>query len=876
MASKKKATQPEELMLVNDVPGEETRIAILENGHLEELFVERMSTATSVGNVYRGRVTNVEAAIQAAFVDFGHAQRGFLHISDLHPRYFPDGDAKENVGRKTARRDRPPIQDALKKGDEIVVQVLKEGIGTKGPTLTSYISIPGRMMVMMPHMDRVGVTRRVEDEDERREMRKILDTLDLPDNFGFILRTAGMGKSKAELKRDVAYLTRLWKMMDRRGETVGTPCELYTESDVLIRTIRDVLRPTIKAIVVDSESAYERCNAFLKVIAPRSAPKVILYRRALPLFHAYGLERQIELIRASEVPLPSGGRLVIEQTEALVAIDVNSGRSRSARDSETNAFKTNMEAADEICRQLRLRDMGGLIIHDLIDMRHASHRKTVEDRYTENLKRDRARTTILKISEFGILEMTRQRMRPGIRSGSFVECSTCRGHGEIMGADLVAADIVRHVGYLLHHDDVARVEIVVSPKVASVLLSARRRHLNAIEERLGKGLDVRVSEAIAIDRVDYYAYDRRNSDLDLNKLSSKSAPTIDELENDPDEMESSGGQGRSRRRRRRRGSAPAADATAVALSGELAKELEEIDRQEEAEAKEAAKKKKTRSRRSSSQKPTDSEPAEPIKPVRLYVLAKELGNTAKDIIGKFNELEEDARGDLELKSHMSMVTGDQVKIIKSWFNPEPAEDEEEAKPRRRRRRRGGRGRRGRGRGGAEDNQSASNDEAETRTDSAAAEGDSSEESQEDSAPRKKRRSRRRRGKSTDGDESVSANPEEQVDSDSRESSEEQSQGTTKKRRRRRRRRSGGSGSTSGSSEVQQNAEGDAGSMEPKPAKKAARKTSKKKTTVSKSDGDSVENPPASEEAKPKPRRRLYGSRRGISAIDTQSRAEDRE
>ena len=444
-----------------------------------------------------------------------------------------------------------------------------------------------------------------------------------------------------------------------------------------------------------------------------------------------------------------------------------------------------------------------------------------------------------------------------------------------MGADLVAADIVRHVGYLLHHDDVARVEIVVSPKVASVLLSARRRHLNAIEERLGKGLDVRVSEAIAIDRVDYYAYDRRNSDLDLNKLSSKSAPTIDELENDPDEMESSGGQGRSRRRRRRRGSAPAADATAVALSGELAKELEEIDRQEEAEAKEAAKKKKTRSRRSSSQKPTDSEPAEPIKPVRLYVLAKELGNTAKDIIGKFNELEEDARGDLELKSHMSMVTGDQVKIIKSWFNPEPAEDEEEAKPRRRRRRRGGRGRRGRGRwcGGQSIRfERRGRDQDRFRCRGGRLVGGVPE----DSAPRKKRRSRRRRGKSTDGDESVSANPEEQVDSDSRESSEEQSQGTTKKRRRRRRRRSGGSGSTSESSEVQQNAEGDAGSMEPKPAKKAARKTSKKKTTVSKSDGDSVENPPASEEAKPKPRRRLYGSRRGISAIDTQSRAEDRE
>tara|TARA_B100001059_G_scaffold236793_1_gene290431 strand:- start:7462 stop:10095 length:2634 start_codon:yes stop_codon:yes gene_type:complete len=877
VASTKKATQPEELMLVNDVPGEETRIAILENGHLEELFVERISTATSVGNVYRGRVTNVEAAIQAAFVDFGHAQRGFLHISDLHPRYFPDGDAKENVGRKTARRDRPPIQDALKKGDEIIVQVLKEGIGTKGPTLTSYISIPGRMMVMMPHMDRVGVTRRVEDEDERREMRKILDTLDLPDNFGFILRTAGMGKSKAELKRDVAYLTRLWKMMDRRGEAVGTPCELYTESDVLIRTIRDVLRPAIKAIIVDSESAYERCNAFLKVIAPRSAPKVILYKRSLPLFHAYGLERQIELIRSNEVPLPSGGQIVMEQTEALVAIDVNSGRSRSARDSETNAFRTNMEAADEICRQLRLRDMGGLIIHDLIDMRHASHRKTVEDRYSENLKRDRARTTILKISEFGILEMTRQRMRPGIRSGSFVECPTCRGHGEIMGADLVAADIVRHVGYLLNNDQVARVEIVVSPKVASVLLSTRRRHLNSIEERLNKSLDVRVSEAIAVDRVDYYAYDRRNSDLDLGKLSSNSAPTIDELENDPDELDPSGGQGRSRRRRRRRGGAPAADATAVALSGELAKELEEIDRQEEEEAKEAAAKKKTRSRQSSRSKPKESEPVEPVKPVRLYVLAKELGVTAKEIIAKFNEMDEESQGDLELKSHMSMVTGEQVGIITRWFKPE--EEEEESKPRRRRRRRGGRGRRGRGRGSSEENQTEGSDDSghseDSEVESTSDEESSQETSSEDSPPRKKRRSRRRRSKASGGDEPSSTTVEESVDSGSSPAEEEQP-GTTKKRRRRRRRRSSGSSAGTESNDVQQGSEDSSASTEPKPSKKTAKKSRKKTSASPKAETKPSDASSSTDEPKAKPRRRLYGSRRGISPVDTSSRVEERD
>ncbi|MBT7351965.1 MAG: S1 RNA-binding domain-containing protein, partial [Phycisphaerae bacterium] len=271
MAHKKTTKQDAsqgEIMLVNDVPGEECRIAIVRDGRLEDLFTERAATATSVGNIYKGRVSNVESAIQAAFIDYGQTQNGFLHISDLHPRYFPGGEQSEKVGRKTARHDRPPIQRALKRGDEILVQVLKEGIGTKGPTLTSYLSMPGRLMVMMPYMDKVGVTRRVEDEDERKAMRKVLDSLDLPDDFGFILRTAGMGQTKRELNRDVAYLTRMWKVMEKRISKTGVPAELYTESDLVLRTVRDVLRPEIKAIIVDNENAYNRVKAFLSVIAP--------------------------------------------------------------------------------------------------------------------------------------------------------------------------------------------------------------------------------------------------------------------------------------------------------------------------------------------------------------------------------------------------------------------------------------------------------------------------------------------------------------------------------------------------------------------------------------------------------------------------------
>ncbi|MGY8757386.1 MAG: ribonuclease E/G, partial [Phycisphaerales bacterium] len=305
-----------EIMIVNDDPGVETRIAILENGRLEELYTERINSATGVGNIYKGRVTNVESSIQAAFIEYGGSQSGFLHVTDLHPKHFPGATTSERVGKKIAKHNRPPIQKCLKRGDEILVQVLKEGIGTKGPTLTGYLSIPGRLSVMMPYMDKVGVSRKIEDETERKAMRKVLDSINLPEGFGFILRTAGMGKNKLDIKRDIAYLIRLWKMIEKRITTVGAPCQLYNESDLLVRTIRDVLRPSIGAIVVDSTSAYDRINTFLKIAAPRASRKVIHYRENAPIFHAFDIERQIEEVHSREVVLPSGGRLVIDQTEA--------------------------------------------------------------------------------------------------------------------------------------------------------------------------------------------------------------------------------------------------------------------------------------------------------------------------------------------------------------------------------------------------------------------------------------------------------------------------------------------------------------------------------------------------------------------------------
>ena len=693
--AKSKNTQnaTSEIMVVNDVPGEECRIAILSDGHLDELYAERTTTATSVGNIYKGRVTNVEPAIQAAFIDYGQSRSGFLHISDLHPRYFPGGGRTERVGKKIPRRERPPIQEALKRGDELLVQVLKEGVGTKGPTLTSYLSIPGRLLVMMPEMDRVGVSRKVEDPERRREMRDTLDSLDLPEGFGFILRTAGFGKGKTELNRDVAYLTRLWKVMAHRIEHVGAPCELYTESDLLIRTIRDILRTSISAIIVDSESAHQRASAFLGVVAPRSAPKLLRYRQASPIFHAFDIERQIELIHSREVPLPSGGKLVIDQTEALVAIDVNSGRSRSARDSETNAFQTNREAADEICRQLRLRDLGGLVIHDLIDMHMMRHRREIEERFRENAKRDRAKSTMLRISEFGILEMTRQRMRPSLRKTHFMECPTCTGRGEIKAPESVGGDTLRQIGYLLQFDRVHRVEAACSSRVATVLLSAKRRQLVAMEDASGKRIDVRISDSIAIDRVDLYAYDERNADIDIDKLPSLTPPTLAQLEKAQDAAEPASedkSTKKKRKRRRRRGAGPA-DATAIALAGGFEVEAESTTEPDAAAAEDddsvagARKKRKKRGRRGGRRKSSEAkkavdestaleaEPTDDVQPIRVHVLARQLGVQSRAILDHCRD-----DGVSDLKNHMSSIPAQAVARIRGAFATDAAEADVDA------------------------------------------------------------------------------------------------------------------------------------------------------------------------------------------------------
>jgi len=565
--SRSKPAAKPQVMIVNDTT-DECRIGILEENVLQAYFAERTATATHVGNIYKGRVLNIEPAIQAAFVDFGEGASGFLHISDLHPKYFPGKERTERVGKKIPRRERPLIQDALKKGQEITVQVIKEGIGSKGPTLTSYISIPGRLLVMMPDMGRVGVSRKVEDEDERRSMRRMLDSLELPEGFGFIMRTAGYERSHSELKRDAAYLTRLWEAMQARTAKTSGPCALYTEGDLLIRTIRDSGDPCMKGIVVDSVSAFDRATQYLDVVAPAHAPAVYYYDRPIPIFSAFGIEEQVELIHQREVPLPSGGALVIDQTEAMVAIDVNSGRSRSARDSETNAYQTNIEAVREICRQLRLRDLGGLIVNDLIDMRMSKHRKDIEARIEEELKRDRAKATHLPISEFGMVEMTRQRMRPSIRKTHYIDCPHCAGTGEVRMPDVVAADALRRISLLFAYLAVKRVHLTVTSRVAGELLSVRRRALQELEEKFGKQVEVTIDDHLRADQFKAAAFDERNHALELDRLPRPPRPLLADLYTEiPEYVDDEDTDERVKRRRRRRRKPAPADANAILLAG---------------------------------------------------------------------------------------------------------------------------------------------------------------------------------------------------------------------------------------------------------------------------------------------------------------------
>lgn len=497
-------------MIINVAPQEECRIAIMENGKLQEIYLERASAENYVGNIYKGVVTNVEPSIQAAFVDFGQNKNGFLHISDLHPQYFPDGAGQtENVGRKMPRRNRPPIQRCLRRGQQLLVEVTKEGIGTKGPTLTTYLSIPGRFLVMMPGMRQLGVSRKIEDDEARRKLRSQLAELDLPDDIGFIARTAALGRTKRELQSDLSYLTRLWRAVGKRIESQKAPAEIYTESDLVIRTIRDVYTSDVARILVDDPDVAERAHEFLSVFSPRSRDTVVEYDQPEPIFHHYGIEAELERLHSRHVPLKSGGSLVIDQTEALVAIDVNSGRFRTEDDAEATAYKINIEAADEIPRQLRLRDLGGVVICDFIDMRMEKHKREIERRLNRNLKEHKERAKLLRMSEFGIIELTRQRQRASLTRSVYQDCQACHGSGLVKTAESVALDVMRLIQLAATRENVRSVEVTVSAEVAHLLQNLKRAAIHRLESKNDRSISIRTDPTFGLDQIELQCQDPR-------------------------------------------------------------------------------------------------------------------------------------------------------------------------------------------------------------------------------------------------------------------------------------------------------------------------------------------------------------------------------
>jgi len=504
-------------MLINSLTGQECRIVVVNDSVMEELYVERASSASRVGNIYKGRVTNIEPSIQAAFIDFGLYKNGFLHISDLTSDYFPKGKGKnsgsgsEGVGRKHPHRDRPPIQECLKRGQEVVVQMTKEGIGTKGPTMTTYLSIPGRLLVMMPGMKRLGVSRKVEDEDVRTKAKEALSQLDLPADMGFIVRTAGVDRPKREMNRDLNYLLRLWKSTSELIKTAKAPIEIYRESDLVIRTLRDAYSTDIARIVCDNPEVAVKVRDFLKVATPRSKTKIEVYTGSAGLFHDMGLDEEIDKINSRRVELPSGGSLVIDPTEALVAIDVNSGRSRGHSDAEATALNTNLEAARAIGRQLRMRDLGGVIVMDFIDMRNEKNRRAVEKELKDVMKGDRAKNRILRINSFGILQMTRQRLGPSLKHSYYSNCPHCDGLGMVKSEESQALVVMRLLSRAAGNDDITEINIKCPPQVAHYLANYQRRDIIELEENAKKTVIITADSDMTGDDVQIECINARGS-----------------------------------------------------------------------------------------------------------------------------------------------------------------------------------------------------------------------------------------------------------------------------------------------------------------------------------------------------------------------------
>ncbi|MCU7905423.1 MAG: ribonuclease E [Candidatus Thiodiazotropha sp. (ex Epidulcina cf. delphinae)] len=489
-------------MLINATQPEELRVAIVDGQKLFNLDIEIPGREQKKANIYKGRITRVEPSLEAAFIDYGSERHGFLPLKEIARNYFTD-KARESSGRVN-------IQEAIKEGQEIVVQVEKEERGNKGAALTTFISLAGRYLVLMPNNPRAGgVSRRIEGQD-RTELREAMSELQIQDDMGLIVRTAGVGKNAEELQWDLDYLIQLWQAIEHSADKPA-PFLIYQESNVIIRSIRDYLRADIGEIVIDDTDVYSQAERFINQVMPQYGKKLRHYDDEVPLFSRYQIESQIESAFQREVSLPSGGAIVIDHTEALTSIDINSARATKGADIEETALNTNLEAADEIARQLRLRDLGGLFVIDFIDMTPSRSQREVENRLKEALKQDRARVQVGRISRFGLLEMSRQRLRPSLGEASEQVCPRCKGHGTVRGVESLSLSVLRIIEEEAMKENTGRIMAQLPVDMATFLLNEKRQMIHDVEQR--QSIDVVLIPNVHLETPNYGIERIRVSDM---------------------------------------------------------------------------------------------------------------------------------------------------------------------------------------------------------------------------------------------------------------------------------------------------------------------------------------------------------------------------
>ena len=494
-------------MLINATQKEELRVALVDGQRLFDLDIESPGHEQKKANIYKGKITRVEPSLEAAFVDYGAERHGFLPLKEIAREYFPDDYVFQG---------RPNIRDILSEGQEVIVQVNKEERGNKGAALTTFVSLAGSYLVIMPNNPRAGgISRRIEG-DERTELKEALSSLDVPEGVGLIVRTAGVGKSPEELQWDLKVLLHHWEAIKQASQNRPAPFLIHQESDVIVRAIRDYLRRDIGEILIDSPKVFEKAKEHIKLVRPDFINRVKLYQGEVPLFSHYQIESQIESAFQREVRLPSGGSIVIDVTEALTAIDINSARSTRGGDIEETALNTNLEAADEIARQLRLRDLGGLVVIDFIDMTPVRHQREVENRIRDAVRQDRARIQISRISRFGLLEMSRQRLSPSLGESSHHICPRCQGTGKVRDNESLSLSILRLIEEEALKENTKQVHTIVPVQIASYLLNEKRKAISNIEKRHNVDIIVAPNEAM---ETPHFSVFRLRDGEEVNELS---------------------------------------------------------------------------------------------------------------------------------------------------------------------------------------------------------------------------------------------------------------------------------------------------------------------------------------------------------------------